>query len=95
MYYSVPYEYVREQVEIRLVDIGQYSASVKHMLDYHRLYLDPSSLRIAEIWPNVGPPMETFVDKILEENAEKIALSILRHMEIMDKNKSLPNWKTL
>ncbi|MDM5339159.1 hypothetical protein QUF84_18325 [Fictibacillus enclensis] len=55
MYYSVPYEYVREQVEIRLTpdllefyfkdvriasqEIGEYSTYTQHMPDHHRLYL--------------------------------------------------------
>lgn len=98
MYYSVPYEYVREQVEIRLTpdllefyfkdvriashkrltgDIGQYSTSVEHMPDHHRLYLDHNPQNNRDWAKSVGPSMEVFVDKILEENAEKKALSIL------------------
>ncbi|WP_235715788.1 IS21 family transposase [Alkalihalobacillus hemicellulosilyticus] len=98
MYYSVPYEYVREQVEIRLTpdllefyfkdvriashkrlkgDIGQYSTSVEHMPDHHRLYLDhnPENNRV---WSKtIGPSMEKFVSLMLEQNPEKKALSIL------------------
>lgn len=98
MYYSVPYEYVREQVEIRLTpdllefyfkdvriashkrltgDIGQYSTSVEHMPDHHRLYLDHNPENNRAWAKSIGPSMEKFVDSMLEQNAEKKALSIL------------------
>jgi hypothetical protein len=98
MQYSVPYEYVREQVDIRLTpdllefyfkevriashkrlkgEIGQFSTHTEHMPDHHRLYLDhnPENNRI---WSeSIGPYMKKFVHLILEEHAEKKALSIL------------------
>lgn len=98
MYYSVPYEYVREQVDIRLTpdilefyfkdvriashtrlqgEIGQYSTRTEHMPDHHRLYLDHNPENNRTWAESIGPHMAQFVHLILEQHAEKKALSIL------------------
>lgn len=84
MYYSVPYEYVREQVDVRIAshkrlreEVGQFSTNPDHMPDNHRSYLEHTPENNQKWAESVGPSMDRLVAHILKQNPEKKALTIL------------------
>ena len=106
MYYSVPYEYIQSQVDVRITkdiievyfkemriashkillgDIGQYSTDPNHMPDNHRKYLEHTPEQVRDWAKLIGENTEKFANYILENNAEKKALSILASFKNLTK----------
>ncbi len=67
--------------KVLLGDIGQYSTNPNHMPDNHRQYLEHTPNQVKDWAKIMGVNTERFVEYILENNAEKKALSILASLK--------------
>lgn len=98
MYYSVPHEYIKKKVDVRItkhiVEVyyehtricshtrlygrpGQYSTNMDHMPTNHQKAMEWNGDRFRKWAKSIGSNTYTVIDKLLIENACKIALDHL------------------